>query len=220
MTVAALEAYPLIGGLPGELRRRVVKTGRPFRAEVGSVLFDLDGPCSGFTLILGGLVDVSRPNADGRELLLYHLSRGDTCVLTLGCLLGEGTYPARAVVRETVSGVQLPRTLFREMLDGSPAFRDAMLGMFSRRMTRLVGLLEATAFASTQQRLAGVLLERGTLIRGTHAQLAEAVGTVREVVSRHLAAWADAGWVETGRGWVRVTDPAALRVIAEPLGTA
>ena len=146
MTVAALEAYPLIGGLPGELRRRVVKTGRPFRAEVGSVLFDLDGPCSGFTLILGGLVDVSRPNADGRELLLYHLSRGDTCVLTLGCLLGEGTYPARAVVRETVSGVQLPRTLFREMLDGSPAFRDAMLGMFSRRMTRLVGLLEATAF--------------------------------------------------------------------------
>ena len=70
----------------------------------GAFLFDLEGPCTGFVLLLEGDVDVSRPSPTGRELLLYRLQPGDTCVLTLNCLLGQGSYPARAVGRRPGTG--------------------------------------------------------------------------------------------------------------------
>lgn len=219
MTADVFERYPLLASLDERHRRLVAERGVGFRAPAGTVLFDLDGQCAGNVLILAGEVEVSRPAADGRELLLYRLGPGDTCVLTLGCLLGGGSYQARAVVSADVAGVQLPQPVFQQLLDGSPPFRTAMLGMFARRMGRLVRLLEAVAFGSVEQRLAQELLDRGPNVRATHAQLATAIGSAREVVSRQLSGWAELGWIRPGRGRLTVADPEALRHLAEPLGS-
>ena len=146
MTLDPLVAYPVLAGLPDGLRE-AVRGARPFRAEAGAVLFDVADACAGFVLVLAGTVDVVRPHVDGRELLLYRLAPGDTCVLTLNCLLGDGLYPARGVVRSDVVGVQLPRSVFSRLLDESPAFRAAMLGLLASRLTRVLDLLEATAFS-------------------------------------------------------------------------
>lgn len=213
-----LDLYPDLAGLSASLTDRVRAEARLFRAPEGAILFDLEGPCTGFVLLLEGEVDVSRPSASGRELLLYRLQPGDTCVLTLNCLLGQGSYPARAVVRRPVTGLMLPRALFGRLLDEAAPFRAATLALFSRRMNRLLALIEGVAFAPVEQRLAQVLVERGPVVTMTQQQLADAVGTAREVVSRQLGAWADAGLVETGRGALRVLRPDRVAAIAEPLG--
>ena len=210
--------YPDLAHVPDALTRRVRAEGQLFRAPVGAVLFDLEGPCTGFVLVLEGEVDVTRPSPNGRELLLYRLLPGDTCVLTLNCLLGQGTYPARAVVRRPVTGLMLPRPLFALLLDEVAAFRAGTLALFSRRMTRLLALIEGVAFAPVEQRLASLLVERGPVVAMTQQQLADAVGTAREVVSRQLGVWADAGLIETGRGALRVVRPDRVAAIAEPLG--
>ncbi len=210
--------YPALRDLRPDLADQFRAQTQPFQAPTGAVLFDQDGPCTAFVLFLEGEVEVSRPSAGGREIVLYRLQPGDTCVLTLNCLLGHGTYPARAVARRPIVGLRVPYPLFQRLLDEAPAFRAAMFALFSRRLTRLMNLVEGVAFAPVEQRLAQALIERGPDVAATHQQLADAVGTAREVVSRQLRVWADAGLVVTQRGALRLLKPGILQAIAEPLG--
>ena len=213
-----LRRYPVLASAPEGLLDELAAGARPFTAPPGAVLFDVDGPCTGFVLILEGSVEVIRPSASGRVLLLYRLAPGDTCVLTVNCLVGEGSYPARAVVRRPVRGLMLSRLMFERLMSDVPAFRQQMLGLFSSRLSRLLALVEGVAFAPVEQRLAALLVEQGPQVRATHQELADMLATAREVVSRQLSSWADDGLVETGRGLVVVRDRRRLAAIAEPLG--
>lgn len=213
-----LALYPTLRELSPGLASELRATAAPAQAPVGAVLFEQDGPCTAFLFLLEGEAEVSRPGVNGREILLYRLQPGDTCVLTLNCLLGQGSYPARAVVRRPIAGLRVPYPLFQRLLDEAPAFRSAMFALFSRRLSRLMSLIEGVAFAPVEQRLAQILIERGPELGATHQQLADSVGTAREVVTRQLRAWADAGLIDTGRGSLRLLRPDLMRAIAEPLG--
>lgn len=213
-----LGLYPTLRDLSTGLASELRALAAPVQAPVGAVLFEQDGPCTAFLFLLEGEAEVSRPGVNGREILLYRLQPGDTCVLTLNCLLGQGSYPARAVVRRPIAGLRVPYPLFQQLLDEAPAFRGAMFALFSRRLSRLMSLIEGVAFAPVEQRLAQILVERGPELSATHQQLADAVGTAREVVTRQLRAWADAGLIDTKRGSLRLLNLDLLRAIAEPLG--
>ncbi len=212
--------YPLIASAPTGLAAELASASRPFTAEAGAVLFDQEGPCTGFVLIFEGMVEVGRPSPGGRQLLLYRLGPGDTCVLTVNCLVGMGNYPARGVVRERVRGAMVPRPLFERLLAEVPAFRMQTLELFSRRLSRLLSLMEGMAFSPVEQRLAALLLEQGPTVRATQQELADMVGTAREVVSRQLGVWAQTGLIATSRGVVTVRKPELLRAVVEPLGRA
>ena len=77
----------------------------------------------------------------------------------------------------------------------------------------MFSFVDALAFQTTEQRLAGrVLVDAGeTMIVGkTHQQLASDIGSVREIVSRHLGDWERRGWVSSSRGQVKIIDWSAL----------
>lgn len=210
--------YPALATAPADLVSELAAAARPFDAQPGEVLFDLDGPCTGFVLIFSGQVEVGRPSPGGRQLLLYRLGAGDTCVLTVNCLVGIGNYPARGVVRERARGAIVPRKLFERLLAEVPAFRAETLELFSRRFSRLLSLMEGMAFSPVEQRLAALLAEHGPTVLATHQELADMTGTAREVVSRQLGAWTQVGLISTARGVVTVRDLDRLQAIAEPLG--
>ena len=107
----------------------------------------------------------------------------------------------------------LPRPLFDEML-GEPAFRDFVFALFSERMAELMQLVEEVAFRKLDQRLAALLLGKGRLVHATHQQLADELGSVREMVSRLLKGFAEQGLVRLGREQVEVLDAAGLRKMA------
>jgi CRP/FNR family transcriptional regulator len=77
-------------------------------------------------------------------------------------------------------------------------------------------LVEAVAFQRLDQRLAALLLGKGSPIRATHQSLADELGSVREIVSRLLRSFEDRGWVALGRERIEITDVAALKAVAEP----
>ena len=81
-------------------------------------------------------------------------------------------------------------------------------------MADLMALTEAVAFQQLDQRLAGALLGRGSVVHGTHQSLADELGTVREIVTRLLKRFERQGWVRTGRERVDILDAAALRALA------
>ncbi|MDD5249683.1 MAG: Crp/Fnr family transcriptional regulator [Rhodocyclaceae bacterium] len=214
MNGAALMAlYPVLDALPASLRAKVVEQAQLMTVPAGTVLFDERQPCQGFPFILDGGIRVLKPAANGRELPLYRVLPGESCIITSSCLLGHADYNARGVTESETTLVLLPRALFDNLL-AQPAFRDFVFHLFSERIADLMQLIEEVAFQKLDQRLAGLLLGKGKLLHATHQQLADELGSVREMVSRLLKGFAEQGLVRLGREQVEILDPAGLRRIA------
>jgi CRP/FNR family transcriptional regulator len=94
---------------------------------------------------------------------------------------------------------------------GEPAFRGFIFSLFSERLAELMQLVEEVAFHKLDQRLAALLLGKGRVVHISHQQLADELGSVREMVSRLLKRFEDQSLVRLGREQVEVLDPAGLR---------
>jgi CRP/FNR family transcriptional regulator len=174
------------------------------------VLFDARQPCSGFPLLLSGVVRVTKAAPNGREILLYRVEPGEGCILSGGCLLGHSDYAARGVAETEVTLLRIPAPLFQEFILRHEAFRSFVFGMYGSRLAEVMELVEEVAFRKLDTRLAQLLVQRGPVVEATHQRLADELGSVREIVSRLLRSFEDRGWVRLERERVNVLDPAAL----------
>ena len=208
-----IELYPVLQDLPAGLRTRIADAVQPMTVPAGAVLFDERQPCQGFPFVLSGSIRVVKLAANGRELPLYKVLPGESCIITSSCLLGHADYNARGVTDSVTTLVLLPRALFDEML-GVTAFRDFVFDLFAERISELMQLVEEVAFRKLDQRLANLLLGKGRQLHTTHQHLADELGSVREMVSRLLKGFADQGLVRLGREQIEILDPAGLRKIA------
>jgi CRP/FNR family transcriptional regulator len=214
MKAEALTAlYPVLAKLPAGLLQRICDALQTLPLAAGTTVFDERQPCLGFPFVLDGAIRVSKLSASGRELPLYRVLAGESCIITSSCLLGHADYNARGVTEGPTTLALLPRPLFDEML-AEPAFRDFVFALFAERMAELMQLVEAVAFHKLDQRLAALLLGKGRLVHATHQQLADELGSVREIVSRLLKGFAEQGLVHLGREQVEVLDAAGLRRVA------
>ena len=207
------DLYPVLNRLVPDLAARVQATAQHLVVPAGGVVFDERQPCQGFPFILRGGIRVAKPAANGRELPLYRVLPGESCIITSSCLLGHADYNARGVAESETELVLLPRPLFDELL-AQADFRDFVFHLFAERIAGLMQLVEEVAFRKLDQRLAGLLLGKGRLIRATHQQLADELGSVREMVSRLLKGFAEQGLVALGRNQIDILDPAGLRALA------
>lgn len=210
---------PDAGALPPRLAERVRREAVPVVRAAGSVLFDEGSVCGGMLVLGAGAIRVSRVAREGRELMLYRVRPGESCVLTTSCLLERSTYPARGVAESDVRGLLLPAELFDALLQEAPGFRRFVFGSFVQRISGLLELAASVSFERLDRRLAAALLARvetsGRIeLHVTHHELAQELGTVRERVSRLLEGFESGGWVDLGRGRILVRDKAALAAAA------
>lgn len=210
MLDALFDAYPVLAVLPEPLQAEVRAQLSPLHAAEGQILFRNGSRCPAFLFINRGVIRVEVPVGEDRTLLLYHLSRGQACILTTGCLMAGSRYQARGVVANELAAMTLPRALFLRLVGEVPAFRHFVFAFFNERLTELLNLIDAVGFHQLDERLAALLLARGPLLEITHQVLADELGTVREVVSRLLKEFEKEGWVRLGRAQIEVRDPQAL----------
>jgi CRP/FNR family transcriptional regulator len=179
----------------------------------GVDLFSHGDRAHSFPVVLSGRIDVSLTGPSGREILLYSVEAGQSCIQTTLGLLGDEPYSGVATTVAETEVIRIPKPLFLRVMDSDPAFRGFVLRSFGQRMGDLTRLLEAVAFGRVDARLAQVLLDlaEGDIVRATQADIAARIGSAREVVSRKLDAFAKAGWVVTDRGEVQLRDLPALR---------
>ncbi len=160
---------------------------------------------------------VQHGSETGREIVLYRVAAGESCVLTTACLMGYEDYPAEAIAETDIRAVAIPRATFDELIASSPEFRRFVFTAFSRRVTNLFRIIEEVAVARMDIRLAHKLLElaHGTgHVAITQQQLATELGTAREVVSRLLSELQRRGRVVPARGHIAIADRAALEGLA------
>ena len=206
-----LALYPQLGGLEQALAD--IAAGAQ-TVPAGTVLFSDKDPCRGFPLLLAGEVRVFRPSPDGRSLELYRLSPGEMCLVSSASLFRTQPLSAQAEATRPTRLVMVPPNVFRSWLE-HPGFRDFVLGLFAERMADLTALVDAVAFQRLDRRLAAALLGHGPELAVTHQDLADVLGTVREMVTRLLRRFEREGWIELSRERVRIRDSAALRRLAE-----
>ncbi|KQQ45164.1 Crp/Fnr family transcriptional regulator [Methylobacterium sp. Leaf125] len=181
--------------------------------EAGAIAYELQGACANYLMCIDGRTRVFRMSEGGREMLIYKVGAGGTCVLTTQCLLSGGGFPAQSVAEARTELAALPSDTFRQLMRESDAFRTFVLDDYTKLLSGMFDLVEEIAFAPLEQRLARRLLVEADaegIVWKTHQQLASDVGSVREVVSRLLGEWADDGLVEIRRGQVQVIDRASL----------
>lgn len=181
--------------------------------EAGAIAYELQGACANYLMCIDGRTRVFRMSETGREMLIYKVGAGGTCVLTTQCLLSGGGFPAQSVAEARTELAALPSDTFRQLMRESDAFRSFVLDDYTKLLSGMFDLVEEIAFAPLEQRLARRLLVEADaegIVWKTHQQLASDVGSVREVVSRLLGEWADDGLVEIRRGQVQVIDRARL----------
>ena len=103
--------------------------------------------------------------------------------------------------------------MFDELL-AEPAFRSFVFHLFADRIADLMQLIEEVAFHKLDQRLAAQLLGKGRILHTTHQQLADELGSVREIVSRLLKGFAAQGLVRLSREQIEILDPSGLRALS------
>lgn len=212
-TALAAAHYPMIAALPEAARGRLLAAGRWARVPAGTLLFDDHQACEGFPFVVEGSVRVVKCAPNGRELPLYRVTPGETCIISSSCLLGHDDYNARGIAETDTVLLMLPKPEFDALL-GEPAFRSFVFHLFAERIADLMQLIEEVAFHRLDQRLAAQLLGKGRLLHVTHQQLADELGSVREFVSRLLKGFAAQGMVKLSREQIEILDPAGLRRIA------
>ena len=185
--------------------------------EAGQVVFHQGDPCRHYLLLVEGSVRVVARASSGREVLLYRLGPGSSCVLTTSCLLGQDRYPAEGVAETAVRALALPAAVFQQGLDESAAFRRFVFENYARRLVDVIAVVETLASGGLEGRLARWLAAApGPQVAVTHQRLAAELGTAREVVSRHLKALEREGLIAQGRGRIEILDRAALARRAAP----
>lgn len=189
----------------------------PMEVPAGAVLFRPGETVKGFVIVLRGRVEVYLTGLSGREILLYEVTPGQSCVQSTLGLLGGEDYSGEAVAVLPSEIVLVPRDIFLRLMDDDPGFRGFVFAAFAARLQSMMHLLDRVAFQRIETRLAQCLLARATggEIKATHAEIAVMIGTAREVVSRRLDALARRGIVALARGQVRIVDAGALREIAD-----
>ena len=210
-----LHLYPMLRDLPAAQLDALLSDAAFMRMPAGMVLFDENQPCQGFPLILSGSIRVIKAAPNGRELQLYRVVPGESCILTSSCLLGHTRYQARGIVEHELEMVLLPANVFHALFGNCEAFRSYVFHLFSDRLTDLMQLVSAVAFQKLDQRLARLLAGKPHPVHTTHQALADELGSVREMVSRLLKGFAEQGWVRLGREQIDITDAASLRKFAE-----
>src|SRR3989338_5574135 len=210
-----LHLYPMLRDLPAAQLDALLSDAAFMRMPAGMVLFDENQPCQGFPLLLSGNIRVIKAAPNGRELQLYRVTPGESCILTSSCLLGHTRYHARGIAEQALEIVLLPAASFNTLLGSHEAFRSYVFHLFSDRLTDLMQLVSAVAFQKLDQRLARLLISKSHPIHTTHQALADELGSAREMVSRLLKGFAEQGWVKLGREQIDVTDVAALRKFAD-----
>lgn len=172
--------------------------------EAGSLILDEQAHIRSIPIVTKGTLKVIRTEEDGREILLYYIKAGESCIMSfLGGLHNE-TSKVKAEVEEDAEILFLPIEKVSLFIREYPQWLDYIFRLYHKRFEELLEIVNAVTFKKVDERLL-VLLNKKVELTGnkvlhiTHEQLANELGTARVVVSRLLKQLEETGRVQLGR---------------------
>jgi len=201
-----LECFPMFGEDGAVVANELVDAATHMAFRPNKTVYLEGDACSHIAFLLSGGIRVFKTGETGREITLYEIGRGDTCILNASCILSERRYPAHAVATEEGELLLLPAGVFRGLLRRHSRMQDFIFTLLSERLAAVMALVEEIAFGRMDERLEEYLREksRDGILSATHQGIANDLGTSREVVSRLLKDFEKKGKIVLGRNRIEL----------------
>lgn len=201
------QQFPFLSALRAE-----IEADRPNRPQMtslpqGQVIFEAGDPCRIIPFMLQGEIRVFTLGENGREMTLYRIHPGESCILSISSLMAQSNIPAIAQTESEVKALVVPAEQFHQWMDKYPQVRQFSYGLMAQMLASVITTVDEVAFRRLDERIEELLEERADdqgEIHLTHQQVAVELGSSREVVSRILKDFEHKGRLELGRGLIRL----------------
>lgn len=217
MTDSWVDRFSDLAALPAEDKKLLTERAVSVSLPAGTTVFAPGVAAESFLLVLDGTIRVQQVSAGGREIVLYRVTGGESCIMTTSCLFSGEDYVAEGVTETEVDAVAIPKAAFEEAITRSSGFRQLVFGGYSNRISDIMHVVQEVAFERLDKRLAQRLLalaDPDGVVKATHQDLAAELGSAREVVSRQLKELQRRGWISIARGELALTDAEQLKSLA------
>ncbi len=218
-----LAAFPFFTGLSAAGREKLASALQVMQLDKGMELLEEGALCQALLLVESGSIRVYKVSPAGREITLYQVEAGESCVLGTSCVVNDLRYPAHAVCSASSDALAIPSSVFRQLYDEESPIRTFVMDLFSRRLADMMLLVEEVAFRRMDERLATFLVEKGCVAPGvfkpiemSQEEIASHLGTAREVVTRMLQQFVDDGLVRLERKKVIIDNVDSLIARSSP----
>jgi len=179
--------------------------------KAGVVILDENAYIRSIPLVVKGSLKVVRTDEEGKEILLYYIKAGESCIMSFLAGMHRETSKIRAEVEEDAEMLLLPMDKVTLFLKEFPEWQDYLFRLYHKRFEELLEVVNAIAFKRVDERLLDLLKKKSALIQTnvihiTHEQLANDLGTARVVVSRLLKQLEESGKVLLGRNRITLLE--------------
>lgn len=212
------ETFPFWDQLSASQQALITQRAVLREVPAGAVLSGAGTDCVGLLVLRSGRLRAYVLSQDGREVTLYRLTAGEICLFSASCVLGTAQMDLTVEAEQDSTVWVIPPDVFRQISHESAAAAGYVNTLMARRFSEVMWLVEQVMWQSMDRRLAAFLLEESELehtdtLRLTHEQIANHLGTAREVVTRMLRYFQSEGMVRLSRGTVVITDRRRLEAL-------
>lgn len=171
--------------------------------------------CNYFPIIKSGTIRVYKISPGGQEMTLYRIKKGESCILTISCLLSNNKFPAVAIVEQDCEVILVPAKVITDWMNRFTIWNEYIYDYLSKVLITVISLVEDITFKRVDIRIAEYLMTafhaKGKIIKATHQQIAADLGTAREVVSRILKDFEKQKFISLKRGKLIIEDPLMIQ---------
>jgi len=211
--------FPFINNAADEFIDTFFAQAQYVELPAGASICDEGQNCAHLALLMEGTGRVYKLSPSGREVTLYRINPGESCVLTASCIMTQDSFPAMAEAETAVSGLVISPSNVRQWFCQDNEWQRFIFGLLSHRLADIISVVEEVAFKRIDVRLAELFvrsLNQGqSTINKTHADLAADLGSSREVISRILRDFAQRELIHSGRGSLQILDPAGIMQLSQ-----
>ena len=215
MRHTGFEKLAFWGRMTEEQRERLARHVRRAEYEEGQIVRSADSECAGVLLVESGVFRMALCSDDGREATVSRLRPGDVCVLSASCMISAISFDVQ-IQAETGGALEMVSPgIFSQLMEENIYVENFVYKSATERFSDVVRAVEQLLFMTLEQRLVTFLLdesaqEHSDELHFTQEQIAVAIGSAREVVTRGLKKLAGEGLIQLFRGGVKIADRKGL----------
>lgn len=187
-----------------ELKEKIYTNASVQIFAADTVILQTDQYVKVLPLVIRGLLKVIREEEEGKEILLYYIRPGESCAVSLMAALNGKKSEVKAIAMEETEAILIPARLVQDWMRHYGSWQEFALELYHKRFDDLLETLDSVAFQNMDERLIKYLATKANLqssngFDATHQEIANDLGTSREVVSRLLKQMEKKAWITLKR---------------------
>jgi len=187
-----------------KIREKLIEYGFAKIFQDDEVILNENAYIKAIPIVTKGAIRVMRTEEDGREILLYYIQPGESCIMSFLGGMHQDTSKVKAIAEDETEILFIPIEKVSSLIKEFPEWLDYIFKLYHKRFEELLEVVNAVAFKRLDERLLHLIQLKSELVNAktihvTHEQLANELGTARVVVSRLLKQMEEEGMIELGR---------------------